>query len=79
MAESLTVDQVVVGSTPIRHPKKGSRYGSLFLLQLFSQRERGVLIARPLGSLLGVALEQGQVLTITGLFQLFDRDKAQGG
>jgi|WetSurMetagenome_2_1015567.scaffolds.fasta_scaffold326819_2 hypothetical protein len=78
MAESLTVDQVVVGSTPIRHPKKDSRYGSLFIA-VFSKREGGVLIVGALGSLLGIALEQGQILTITGLLQLLDRDKAQGG
>jgi len=38
-----------------------------------------VLIVGALGSLLGIALEQGQILTITGLLQLLDRDKAQGG
>ena len=39
MAESLTVDQVVVGSTPIRHPKRPREEGA-FVIKLCPQKGR---------------------------------------
>jgi hypothetical protein len=45
MAEHLTVDQVVVGSTPIRHPTRYGRFQeeSPLLIYLRSARESAVL------------------------------------